>query len=78
MLFGNDDTYYWLASSFVSAGFASAIFGLRNVGYGDVDGGRLVGSDGVISGRPFGVRAVVTLKSNIKLEGTAASGYEIL
>ena len=78
MLFGNDDTYYWLASSMVYGISSSADFGLRFVRDGDVRGNDFVYSYGSYHFNGLGVRAVVTLKSNTKLEGTAASGYEII
>ena len=77
MLFGCDNARYWLASTYVDACSFCACFGLRIVIDGGVRSGGFVFSDGDYSRRAFDVRAVVTLKSNIKFEGTAASGYEI-
>lgn len=70
LLFANtssSDTYYWLSSQFVStrAGFCN--FGIRNVGNGFVSGSRLCYSDGSAYSGSFGVRPVVSLKSNIKV-----------
>ena len=77
MLFGNDDTYYWLASSYVGPAPWDTGFGLRQVEGGLVSGVNFVDSIGDGSSIDNGVRAVVTLGSNINLVSTAASGYEI-
>ena len=78
MLFGNDNTEYWIASLYVNVDSYFAYFGLRSVLRGSVKGLYFLYSDGDGDFDDCGVRAVVTLSSNIKLDGTADSGYEII
>ena len=78
MLFGNDNQYYWLASSYVDASSGYANFGLLGVYNGNVYGNNFVGSYGVSNGFGGGVRVVVTLSPNVTLEETTASGYDII
>ena len=67
MLFGNsNENYYWLASSYVDANSRDAYFGLHFVIGGNVSGYDFVDSYGGYSGGD-GVRAVVTLSSNVSL-----------
>ena len=77
LLFGNDDLKYCLASSYVIAYSACSGFGLRWVYCGYVRGYDFVASYGETLGDSLGVRAVVRLSANIKLEGTAENGYNI-
>lgn len=69
VLFANTDTnYYWLASSAVSVNSGACCFGPGGVYYGkaDSDRGDLFYSDGDEYGGCYGVRPVVTLKSDVK------------
>ena len=60
--------YYWLASPYVGVDSSCAVFGLRAVYGGIVFGDYLVNSDGDAYDPGYGVRPVVTLKSDIQLE----------
>ena len=76
MIFGNDDTYYWLASPYVNQDTYYAYFGMRSVdGYGHVGGCNLWGSYGGPGYGGFGVRAVVTLSSDIQFTEYTANGW---
>ena len=67
MLFGEDDIYYWLASPSVSTSTYFAHFCMRYVVNGKVSGGNLWGSHDYTVCRKSGVRAVVSLASNIQI-----------
>ena len=66
LLFGNDDQYYWLASSYVLACEGYAYFGLRLVYYGGVGSRGLWNSYNGESSSPYGVRPVVSLASDFQ------------
>ena len=75
MIFGNDDTYYWLASPDVNTNTYYANFGMRYVDHGDVDASTLWISDGNTSYLENGVRAVVTLSSDVQFTEYTANGW---
>ena len=79
MLFGEygaEDTYYWLASPYVYTSTDCANFGMRGVAGGDVDGYDLWYSDGDCNDYwSTGVRAVVSLSSDIQLAGSSEAGW---
>ena len=66
---------YWLASSYVNTGSYIASFGMRYVFfYGSVTNYSLYSSNGFVTSSSYGVRPVVSLKSDIQLgEGTSGS-----
>ena len=59
---------YWLGSPYVDCGGYNVRFGLRYVRGGEVGGYGLVGSYGREGTRSFGLRPVVSLKSEIQLD----------
>lgn len=68
MLFGSsDENGYWLASLCINIHSDCTLFGLRYVYGGHISGNTLVNSDGTGEGVTIGVRAVVTLSSNVSL-----------
>ncbi len=67
MLFGEDDTYYWLASPYVITYPRYAYFSMRIVDDGDVNGYFLWNSNGNTYCGECGVRAVVSLASDIQI-----------
>ena len=79
MLFGEygaEDTYYWLASPYVNTFTNHAYFGMRNVGNGYVRDYDVWDSYGCCCdyyGR--GVRAVVSLASDIQVTGDSTNGW---
>ena len=75
MIFGNDDTYYWLASPYVYTGTHYANFGMRLVGDGNVYACLLWNSIGFTNYGERGVRAVVTLSSDIQFTEYTANGW---
>ena len=75
MIFGNDDTYYWLASPCVYTWADIAYFGMRHVYSGYVGSYGLFYSDGSSYYNEHGVRAVVTLSSDITLTGDSRNGW---
>ena len=56
---------YWLGSSYINTTSADAVFGMRNIREGKVDGYYLCSSYIRIQTRYLGVRPVVTLSSEI-------------
>ena len=65
---------YWLASDYAYADYYKVYWGLRRVGLGDVRNNYLCySSDYELSGS-YGVRAVVSLKSDISLEWNDTAG----
>lgn len=79
MLFGSDDQFYWLASSFIDAGEGSVGFGLFSVGMGGIDifDSYLWESSSINNNEYiWGVRPVVSLKSDVKLTETSAGSGE--
>ena len=79
MLFGTGWEYYWLASSYIGVTATYFGFGLHCVDTSHVAGHYFVGSRGEGYGYEYnyGVRAVVTLASNVSLTGNSTSGYDI-
>ncbi len=75
MIFGNDDIYYWLASPCVSTDTNYAGFGMRYVEYGSVTSCDLWDSRGNAYCSEDGVRAVVTLSSDIQFTEYTANGW---
>ena len=75
MIFGNDDTYYWLASLCVNTYTSYVNFGMRFVGYSNVGSYGLWYSNGNHDDSGLGVRAVVSLSSDIQLTGSSAEGW---
>lgn len=66
LLCNNGTSYYWLASRLVSTNNSSfAIFGLRYVAHGDINGSDLFYSDGNSGWSATYVRPLVSLKSDI-------------
>ena len=59
---------YWLASDYANANNNNVNWGLRNVNDGDVDGLCLCSSYEYQDSRSYGVRPVVSLKSDVSLE----------
>ena len=76
-LLKDNNNYYWLDSPYVYAGTGHAYWGFRTVHRGGVGNSSLwsssygAGSDGI------GVRAVVSLKSDIQLSGSSSEGWTI-
>lgn len=71
LLFANtnsSDTYYWLASPCVYADSSYALWGLRGVAYGRVDRDRLWDSNNGSYTPSLGVRAVVSLGSDVQVK----------
>ena len=75
MIFDGDDAVYWLASPFVDTDIFNAYFGLRGVGNGGVFNCNLFDSSGYSDYGGAGVRAVVTLSSDIELTGNSTNGW---
>ena len=59
---------YWLGSPYVNCAGGHVSFGLRFVVNGGVDGNDLAGSDGDENTGSYGLRPVVSLKSEIQLD----------
>lgn len=68
---------YWLASAYVYCHSSHASFGVRRVLGESVDLSALVFSNMEIHDFRFGIRPVVTLKSDIQLTGNSADGWNI-
>lgn len=64
---GTDSDYYWLSSQYVITYEGYCYFGLRDVRNGRVSGSGLCGSGGDTFTYSYGVRPVVSLKSNVKV-----------
>ena len=75
MIFGDDDTYYWLASPYVDTTVNRVAFGFLCVSSGFVTLNGLWYSTGSTYYGERGVRAVVTLSSDIQLTGSSAEGW---
>ena len=75
MLFGEDDTYYWLASPYVNTDIDCAYFGMHVVESGSVSDYGLWNSNGYASCSEYGVRAVVSLASDINVTGSSETGW---
>ena len=67
--------YYWLASPYVNAYTGYATFGMRNVLCGSVSNYDLFGSNGNTDYGTRGVRAVVTLSSDIQFTGSSETSW---
>jgi len=65
---------YWLASPFVLTNSYYAYFGLRIVSGGFVNANDFLISDGETHGNSYGVRAVVSLGSDVVFTGTTTEG----
>ncbi len=75
MLFGDDNEKYWLASRHASAIPYEASYGFRQVGGNLVGGSTLYSTTGGFYFNEAGVRAVVTLQSDIMLTGSSETGW---
>ena len=75
MLFGDDDTHYWLASPSLNAGPGIASSGFRIVASGMIDYYNIWFNYGFGSYSEKGVRAVVTLQSDLVLTGSSTTGW---
>lgn len=72
--------YYWLASRYANCYSGSAYFGLRNVSLGNLNYLNLFYSSGNDYGNSYGLRAVVSLGSNVKFvngDGSEEHAYEL-
>lgn len=72
--------YYWLASRYAVCSSGIAGFGLRCVYEGNLDGYVLFDSDGGDYIDHYGLRAVVSLGSNVKFvngDGSEEHAYEL-
>ena len=76
-LLKNNNNDYWLDSPFVNAYAGIAYWGFRIVCGGGVYGYNLWDSFYGADDSSFGVRAVVSLKSDIQLSGNSANGWTI-
>ena len=74
---GDSNVTQWLASRAVGCLSICADFYVRYVDYGDVSSGNLYGSYGNSSSPSWAVRPVVSLESNIQLEGNSEDGWTI-
>ena len=75
MIFGEDGTYYWLASPVVGTNTDYAVFGIRYVDYGSVNIYPLWASIGACDFSGSGVRAVVSLATDIQVTGDSTNGW---
>ena len=76
-LLKDNNNYYWLDSPYVIADAGGAFWGFRFVNNGYVSRYNLWGSNYGASDSSFGVRAVVSLKSDIQLSGSSSEGWTI-
>ncbi len=74
---GNSNVTQWLASRAVACGSNSAVFDVRYVNYGGVYNYALYYSYGSSGSPSWAVRPVVTLESNIQLEGNSEDAWTI-
>ena len=81
MLFRNSantsNVYYWLGSSYAGADTSIARFGVRRVNYGYVDYCSLWASNYGESSYSYGVRAVVSLKSDVELTPSGENSWTL-
>ena len=70
---GTREHSYWLASECVTAGGSNAIWGLRNVSGASVYSNDLFYSNGNETNGNYGVRPVVSLKSNVNIQWNATA-----
>ena len=66
---------YWLASPFVRTDANCVTYGINYVGRGYVYRNYLWYSNGDVDSRTSGVRAVVTLSSDLKFTGSSETGW---
>ena len=74
---GDSNVTQWLASRTVGCGSLYAGFRVRNVDRGRVNFSDLYNSRGISNSPSWAVRPVVTLESNIQLEGNSEDGWTI-
>ena len=74
---GDSNVTQWLASRTVGCGSLYASFRVRNVDRGAVRYSDLYNSRGISNSPSWAVRPVVTLESNIQLEGNSEDGWTI-
>ena len=74
---GDSNVTQWLASRTVDCSSLYACFHVRFVNDGYVRGNALYGSDGYSGSPSWAVRPVVSLESNIQLEGNSENGWTI-
>lgn len=74
---GDSNVTQWLASRTVACSSNSAVFDVRYVNYGGVYNYALYYSYGSSGSPSWAVRPVVTLESNIQLEGNSEDGWTI-
>ena len=67
---------YWLMSQYIVTDTENAIFALRLVGGGRVNGSRLFGSDGITNNGFSGIRPIVSLNTNVNVSGGAGTEEE--
>ncbi len=84
LIFGEYDSdvdaysnYYWLASQYVSTGTAYAVFGMRSVDCGSMYYCGLWSSNGLGNYGENGVRAVVSLATDVNIAENSAGGWKI-
>lgn len=71
-------SYYWLASTYITADTANALWGMRYVTEGKVTGEPLASSLWPYSIALYrGVRAVVSIGSNVTLTGSSNEGWKV-
>ena len=75
MLFGDNNASYWLASLCVASANYGTVYGLRSIGSGYVDYCSLWVTTGGFNSNELGVRAVITLSSDITLTGSSETGW---
>ena len=74
LLFGNTDSkYYMLASTYVSCDERYVSFGIHMVNKYNIDGAMLAASFAYEQNASYGIRPVVTLKSDVQIEKTSAN-----
>ena len=76
-LLKDNNNYYWLDSPCVYADTGNAYWGFRNVNYGGVYSSNLWNSRYGANSLSRGVRAVVSLKSDIQLSESSSEGWTI-
>jgi len=75
MLFNNNDTTYFLASPFIYTPKNGVYYGIRRIAFGKVSEDDLWSSLGEFSYMSGGVRAVVTLSSELEFTGSSETGW---
>ena len=77
--FGNgNNEYYWLASRYVDTHLNCVRFTIAFVASGYMTGCRLAYSDGLISRYGFGLRPIVTLNPDIKLQPNGENAWKFV